>query len=161
MKKSRQGQQIPQRQKIQRGQKQTKRHRGFSLLEIMVVMVILVMLAGLSARYVLGTRARAQQQNAFTYIKVLSDAIDAYSVDIGYPPTTEQGLAALATAPSDLENPDAWTGYIKSSASSSDPWGMDYQYACPGKNGDFDVWSFGPDRQDGTDDDIGNWMSGI
>jgi general secretion pathway protein G len=38
-------------------------------------------------------------------------------------------------------------------------WSNPYQYLYPGqRNPDsFDVWSFGPDRVNGTDDDIGNW----
>ena len=41
----------------------------------------------------------------------------------------------------------------------TDPWGEPYQYRYPGvKNKDrYDLWSKGPDKTDGTDDDIGNW----
>jgi general secretion pathway protein G len=40
-----------------------------------------------------------------------------------------------------------------------DPWDSEYKFASPGKHNSesFDVWSVGPDKQDGTDDDIGNW----
>ena len=40
-----------------------------------------------------------------------------------------------------------------------DPWDNPYQYMSPGiHNPDgFDVWSFGPDGINGTQDDIGNW----
>jgi hypothetical protein len=41
-----------------------------------------------------------------------------------------------------------------------DPWGNDYQYEYPpthGKGDYPDIWSFGPDGQDGTDDDIVSW----
>ena len=41
-----------------------------------------------------------------------------------------------------------------------DPWGNQYQYKKPAeKSGmEYDLWSIGPDGQDGTDDDIGNWQ---
>jgi len=41
----------------------------------------------------------------------------------------------------------------------NDPWERPYQYMSPGKKNttSFDVWSFGPDGNDGTADDIGNW----
>jgi hypothetical protein len=42
-----------------------------------------------------------------------------------------------------------------------DPWGNRFNYAAPGRHNldRFDVWSLGPDGQDGTADDIGNWIS--
>jgi general secretion pathway protein G len=40
-----------------------------------------------------------------------------------------------------------------------DPWDNEYRFAAPGKHNTegFDVWSVGPDGQDGSADDIGNW----
>jgi general secretion pathway protein G len=40
-----------------------------------------------------------------------------------------------------------------------DPWGNGYIYSIPGtKNvNKYDVRSKGPDGQEGTDDDVGNW----
>ena len=40
-----------------------------------------------------------------------------------------------------------------------DPWGEPYQYRSPGthnKTG-YDLFSKGPDKTEGTEDDIGNW----
>lgn len=59
------------------------------------------------------------------------------------------------------KNPGAkrWTQMIKNEADLNDPWGQKFFYRYPGSHNptSFDVWSSGPDRQDGTDDDIGNW----
>jgi hypothetical protein len=43
-----------------------------------------------------------------------------------------------------------------------DPWGNDYQYACPAErgSGEFDIWSWGPDGEDNTEDDICSWVAG-
>ena len=38
-----------------------------------------------------------------------------------------------------------------------DPWGNPYQLLSPGELGVIDIFSFGPDMQPGTEDDIGNW----
>ncbi|MEW6186454.1 MAG: type II secretion system protein GspG, partial [Thermodesulfobacteriota bacterium] len=42
-----------------------------------------------------------------------------------------------------------------------DPWGNDFKYMSPGVNNrDFDLWSMGPDGEDGGEDkdaDITNW----
>ena len=41
----------------------------------------------------------------------------------------------------------------------NDPWGEPYIYVQPGQKNPskFDVRSKGPDRKEGTDDDVGNW----
>jgi type II secretion system protein G len=68
-------------------------------------------------------------------------------------------LSDLSTAPSDAALKERWAGpYIDRIA--VDPWGDEYKYVAPGKRNpnEFDVWSVGPDGQDGTSDDIGNWQ---
>ena len=96
----------------------------------------------------------------FVYVKTLKNAVERYTLDVGQPPTTEQGLQALIAMPPDLPNPNVWGGpYICPDASLLDPWGNEYRYASPGRDGrPFDVWSAGRDGIDGTDDDIGSWM---
>jgi len=129
----------------------------------MVVLFILITMAALAVTAVRGTQKQAQRRTAFTYVKTLERAVDLYALDIGQPPTSQQGLGALISPPDDLPNPDAWGGpYIKDTATSKDPWGNNYQYASPGREGrEFEIWSFGPDRIDGTLDDIGTWLSSI
>ena len=43
----------------------------------------------------------------------------------------------------------------------NDVWGKPFRYQCPGghNKGAFDLWSFGPDKLDGGDDDIANWIN--
>ena len=77
----------------------------------------------------------------------------------GFPPTTAQGLRALLERPSMEPIPRKWSQ--RREKLEVDPWGMEYRYEYPGrhnKNG-FDVFSCGPDRQPGTEDDIGNWTN--
>ena len=83
-----------------------------------------------------------------------------YRLHMGGYPSTEEGLAALKTAPPGKT--DRWRGpYLDESIKIPilDPWNEPYQYRYPGvhnKDG-YDLWSKGPDKTDGTDDDIGNW----
>ena len=137
-------------------------HGGFTLVEVMIVLFILVMIMGLAIGIVRGQQAKAQRQAAFTYVKMLENAVDQYTTSIGRPPSNEQGLQALVQCPQDVPE-GSWAGpYIKSTARSTDPWGNEYQYACPGRNGaEFEIWSYGPDMINGTADDIGTWMNEI
>jgi general secretion pathway protein G len=146
---------------MQRYPKKSRNPRqGFTLLEVMVVLFILVTLAGLAIVALRGQQEKAQRQGELVYVKMLSGALERYSVDIGHPPTQDQGLNALLEPPADVST-GKWGGpYLKESAVKTiDSWGNQYQYICPGtrtKDG-YDVWSFGPDGINGTDDDIGQW----
>jgi general secretion pathway protein G len=133
---------------------------GFTLLEVLVVLFIIVSMAGLAVVAVLGRLDRANVRTAYAYIKTLETAVKGYEIDMGRAPTNEQGLSALQVVPGDVHNPGSWAGpYIESTASSRDPWGNEYRYASPGRDGrSFDIWSVGKDGIDGTDDDIGSWM---
>ena len=130
------------------------------MLEVLLVLFILLTLASLAVFTIQSTQRRAQQDAATTFVHVLRGAVELYTLHVGRPPTTEQGLVALLEAPADLPNPGAWAGpYLEVFVSFRDPWGNYYQYVSPGRAGrTFDIWSFGPDGIDGTDDDIGSWM---
>jgi len=136
---------------------------GFTLLEVMIVLFILVSLMAMAVVAVQGTQKKANARIALAYIGTLKTAVDRYVVDVGYPPTSEQGLAALVSCPADISEGD-WGGpYIQDTAKKNDPWGNEYQYVSPASRSgsttrEFDIWSFGPDRQNGTDDDIGSWQ---
>jgi general secretion pathway protein G len=132
--------------------------RGFTLIEVMLVLVILVVLASMAVMAYGPIQKRANINAAKTQIGLLRTPLQAYQMSIGNYPTTAQGLDALRIAPADLPNPAKWDQVLDTPVP-ADPWGNRYQYACPGtRNPDsFDLWSFGPDGVNGTDDDIGNW----
>ncbi|GAB6263427.1 type II secretion system major pseudopilin GspG [Photobacterium sp. CCB-ST2H9] len=137
-----------------------RQQRGFTLLEVMVVIVILGVLASLVVPNLLGNKEKADQQKVVTDIGALEQALDMYKLDNSVYPSTDQGLAALVTAPSSTPEPRNYRtgGYIKRLP--KDPWGNDYQYVMPGENGPVDVFSLGADGQEGgegVNTDIGNW----
>ena len=135
---------------------QCRKRGGFTLLEVMIVLFILVTLAAMAIVAVQGTRNEASKRAAFTYVKLLDSAVKRYEIDMGRPP---ESLADLQNAP---DPKGGWAGpYIEDTATNMDPWGSPYQYAVPGTRTSrgYEIWSFGPDRTSGTDDDIGSWMS--
>jgi general secretion pathway protein G len=84
-----------------------------------------------------------------------------YKLATGHFPTTEQNLKALIAAP---DGESGWRGpYLADNIKDvpKDPWGNYYQYQYPGTHNtnSYDCWSMGPDGQNGTADDIGNWSS--
>ncbi len=137
----------------------SKNQAGFTLLEVMVVIVILGILASFVVPNLLGNKEKADQQKAVTDIVALENALDMYKLDNSVYPTTDQGLDALVTKPTNPEPRNYRDdGYIRRLP--QDAWGNDYQYLSPGDNGAIDIFSLGADGQEGGDGinaDIGNW----
>jgi general secretion pathway protein G len=130
---------------------------GFSLIEIMVVLLIIGIMASMVAPTILGNQEEAQIKKAAVDIQQLESALEMYKLKNNNFPTTEQGLEALVTAPTIEPLPRNFPegGFIKRLP--EDPWGNPYQLLSPGELGTLDIFSNGPDREPGTDDDIGNW----
>jgi general secretion pathway protein G len=137
--------------------------RGFTLIEIMVVVIIIGLLAAFIVPSIMGRVDQARGVKAKGDIQALGTALTMYRLDNSKYPTTEQGLSALVTQPTD-PTIKHWRpgGYLD--RVSKDPWGFDYQYANPGTHGkDYDLFSFGADNApggEGIDKDIGNWDAG-
>jgi len=132
------------------------RAAGFTLVELILVITILGILAGVVAVNVKGTTGRAKERATRTQITNLESAMETFEINMGRYPTTDEGLKAL------VENPDGspdWTGpYVKSKTVPKDSWNHDFVYNPDGERGlYYDLYSLGPDNQEGTDDDIGNW----
>jgi general secretion pathway protein G len=132
---------------------------AFTLLEILVVLAIIGLLVSLAVTNVGNLFSGSQKDIAKLFVTQSMQApLQAYKMAMGDYPTTAEGLQALVTPPANRA--DRWRGpYLQDSKLPVDPWGEPYQYRYPGvknKNG-FDLWSKGPDKTDGTDDDIGNW----
>ena len=94
----------------------------------------------------------------------LSMAVELFMMDIGRPPTNEEGLVALIDMPPGLEG--RWNGpYINERTSRIDPWGNDFLYASPGVNSvsrRYEIWSLGPNGVRGTAEEIiGHWMPAV
>jgi general secretion pathway protein G len=130
---------------------------GYTLVELLVVLAILGLLATIATTVVLRQFAGAKVSTAHAQVESLSAALDLYQLQVGRYPTTQEGLAALKAKPPTAES---WNGpYIKPTTSLNDPWGHPYNYLSPGRHGDFDLFSNGPDGAtgNGVDPPVRNW----
>ena len=114
-------------------QKDAHRSRGFTLIELLVVLVILGLLAGLVGPQVMKYLGGANTKTAKLQIEDFSTALDAFRLDMGRYPTTNEGLQALIAQPGGATR---WNGpYLRKNIIPKDPWGNDYQYRSPGQHG--------------------------
>lgn len=128
-------------------------------MELLVVLVIIGLLAALVGPTLYHRIKPAKQAAARAQISNFMTALDSYFVDVGSYPTAQQGLQALRTKPEGVSN---WQGpYLKKEVP-DDPWGHPYVYRSPGRNGGYEIVSYGADgREGGNGDnaDINSWDS--
>jgi general secretion pathway protein G len=119
--------------------------QGFTLIELLIVMIILGLLAALVAPKMFQKVGSSKQKAAKAQISMIGTALDAYRLDVGSYPNSEEGLGALRKNPGH----GAWDGPYLSKEVPNDPWGRPYVYRAPGEHGDYDMYSLGADGQEG------------
>ncbi len=131
-------------------------HRdAFTLIEVLLVLVILAILGSLATNMFMGTQDKANKDAAKAQMSIIADPMNRYRLHMNKFPSK---LEDLWEEPSDSTLLDKWGGpYVEKLK--NDPWDNPYQYLAEGKKNSkkYDFWSYGPDGQSGTDDDIGNW----
>jgi len=120
--------------------------RGFSLIELMVVITIIGLIGGMVAVNVFKQFGKAKEKTTAVEIRRIEEALGHYYLVNGNYPTLDRGLGALAEGGE----------YLKKVP--KDPWKQEYVYISPGQDGrPYDIFSKGPDQQEGTEDDITSW----
>ena len=124
-----------------------RRAAGFTLLELLVVIVIIGLLAAYVGPKYFAQLGKSEVTIAKAQIEAFEKSLDTYRLDVGRYPTTEEGMAALITAPAAATG--KWNGPYLKKALPLDPWGHAYQYRSPGAKGDYEIVSLGKDGQPG------------
>lgn len=134
---------------------QVRPSRGFTFLEIILVVAIIGILTAIVGPRLVGRSRQAKVGATRAQINNLQTALQQYEIDMGEFPSTNEGLKALVKRPSGVDE-DVWQQYMDRVP--KDAWQEPFAYTYPSNhNMDYDIASKGPDRQDGTEDDISNW----
>src|SRR6266705_802337 len=130
-----------------------RKQQGFTLLEIMLVVSIIVIILGVAISKLGNTTAIAKTMRVQADLQAIKTQLQLYESMNGFYPSTEQGLQALVTQPSNDPHPTRWYQLFKQVP--KDPWGSEYIYGCPGQKhpDSYDLYSAGPDRRQDTGDD--------
>ena len=131
-------------------QRQRRVDDGFTLIEIMVVILILGLLATIVVQSLRGAADKAKKTKAQADLAEIKTALDRYYLDNGFYPTSDQGLTALVSPPSNGRVPANYEsgGYIERLP--KDPWGTGYFYQSDGNS--YVLKSLGPDGVESADD---------
>ena len=136
------------------------RATAFTLIELLIVMAIIGLLAALVGPRVFGHLGASKTKAAAAQIEMFGSALDAYRLDMGRYPSTEQGLASLWEKPQKEDQAAKWRGPYLRKAVDKDPWGGAWVYKSPGSHGEYDLASLGADGREGgsgEDADINSW----
>ena len=139
-------------------QTHASKQQGFTLIEVMIAITIIAIMAATVGPKLFGNIGTAQKTKAQSDLAAIGSALDLYKLANFDYPTTDQGLQALVSKPSDSPEPQNWNQQL--SKVPKDPWKREYQYLSPGENGDYDLYSFGKDGRpggEGENADITNW----
>lgn len=136
--------------------------RAFSLIEVMIVIAIILAISGLVALTLFGRRDQAEADLAKVELRNIQQALKLFRLDFARYPTDEEGVAVLWDK--ERLDPDAdqnaWHEYLESPMP-KDRWGSEWGYRQQSEETEdttkYDLWSFGPDREEGTEDDIASW----
>jgi len=142
-----------------------RRRSGFSLIEVMIVLVIILGLTGLVGLQLFGRRDQAKAQTVELQLRQIKRAIEQFRLDGDRFPTEDEGLEVLwnpeALDPDD--DPEIYPagGYL-AEPTPNDLWDNEWGYREVSERGDetqYDLWSNGPDGEEGTEDDITSWST--
>jgi general secretion pathway protein G len=136
--------------------KQKKRYvrYGFTMVELMAILIIIGLLATVVVTKVASKIDQARITTTKANLKILHSAVNQFKMDTGRFPTEELGLLELIEQPTDVIN---WEpgGYLETTELPLDGWGNEFKYELYPESGkQFVIRSFGPDGEEGTEDDL-------
>lgn len=146
----------PERHEAMRG-----RARRRKRMLIAAVIAVAVVTGGSIALQIVGRHQRqaeklmARDRAAQRELSAIGDALERFKADVLRYPTNEEGLRSLARKPAvikqDSEHLNYWFGPYLDSVPEVDPWGNDYIYHTTDGGRSFELFSYGPEGETGSD----------
>jgi len=138
-----------------------ERNGGWSFIETLITIAIVLTLTAGVGFMVTGSLEKARYAGAQAQIDSFAAALEAYYIDCGTYPTSEQGLDALREKPTTEPVSGGWSGPYLYKTKPKDPWGTEYEYRMPGSEGNpYSIRSYGADKKEGGEGfnaDITSW----
>ena len=140
--------------------KNIKKVAGFTLVELVAVMVIIGLLVGMVSVGILRRVEKARIQATQAQISNFGTAITTFQLECGFYPASLNDLINPSASGKTCKGAPP-EGFLSRRESPDDPWGDAYNYQQPGTHNpeSYDLWSSGPDKEEGTTDDITNWTA--
>jgi len=136
-----------------RGRKRIAIVSGAIVIVAIALSIILSLLASHRQRL---ARTMAREEAAWRDLNALAEALDRFKSDVSRYPTKEEGLRSLARRPAafpadSAEHAAYWFGPYMENIPEVDPWGNDYIYSTTDGGNSFELSSYGPGGETGSD----------
>lgn len=137
-----------------------RRTRSRKRLILSIGIAVVAIVAGSVTMKVLNHRWReaerlvARERAADHEIGAMADALERFRADVLRYPTNEEGLRSLARRPAVIDEGGRmtyWYGPYLETVPEVDPWGNDYIYKASGDGRGFELFSYGPGGETGSD----------
>lgn len=134
---------------------------GFTLFELLIVISIILALGAIVSVSMLAVGDQADVDIQRAQFDQIDSAMKRFRMDMKRYPSDDEGIAVLWNSDlvEDEDEATGWKGPYLESAVSLDQWDQELVYRFPGEiveETKYDLVSFGPDKEEGTDDDITN-----
>lgn len=135
--------------------------RAFTLIEVMIAILIVVAIGALAAYNLMGAKKKADAGLGTIDFQTLQKGLKQFYYNHNRYPTDEEGVKVLwdKAAMTDEEEAKKWEKLLEAPLP-NDHWGNPWKYAQKSEHGSedmYDLSSAGPDKQEGTDDDLISW----
>jgi general secretion pathway protein G len=127
---------------------------------MLIVIGIILALGGIVLVNLLGSQEKSERDTVLIQIKSFDNALSQFRLDMKRYPTSEEGLAVLwnKDALQNEQDQAKWRKYMDQPVP-RDTWGSEWVYHQPSEVSEelpYDIVSLGPDKEEGTQDDISN-----
>jgi general secretion pathway protein G len=128
-------------------------------MELLIVIIILLALGGIVLVGYINVRDQADVDLQRVQFDQVDSAMKRFRLDMKRFPSEEEGIEVLWNSASleDEDDQSLWRGPYLETPIREDNWGNELIYAYPSEDlgeGFYDLVSIGPDREEGTEDDI-------
>ncbi len=139
-----------------RNERRKRIRNGFTMVELMAMLIIIGLLATVVVKKVSSQVDKARITTTKTNLKMLHSAVNQFRMDTGQYPSEDMGLIDLVQQPMDLPDGTWQTGgYLETTELPPDGWGNEFIFQLYPESGkQFVIISFGPDGEEGTEDDL-------
>jgi general secretion pathway protein G len=139
-----------------RNERRKRVRNGFTMVELMAMLIIIGLLATVVVKKVASQVDKARSVTTKANLKLLASAVNQFRMDTGQYPSEDMGLLDLIEQPMDLPE-GVWQtgGYLETTDLAMDGWGNEFVFQLYPESGkQFVIISFGPDGEEGTEDDL-------
>lgn len=133
--------------------------KAFTIVEILAVTLLMAGLIGIAAVGITANVKKGKIRTAKAQIGTFEQAISLFELECSFYPSALEDLIQNNSGQKCKDFPKE--GFLRKQEIPLDPWNNEYNYRKPGSHNtsSYDLWSNGPNGEEGDTDDITNWKS--